>query len=87
MRQCGADQNRIASGPECASAGVNGYTPRTWSKIVNDYLAPKYGVVTARGPVGNGGGTYVPETYGTVEKLYHHVMAGSAIDALPELKR
>ena len=87
MRQCGPDQNRIASGPECAAGGVNGYTPRTWSKVVNDYLSPRYGVVTHRGSVEAGGGTYVPDTYGTVKSLYQRVMLDDAVDAIPEVTR
>lgn len=87
MRQCGPDQNRIASGPECAAAGVNGYTPRTWSKIVNEYLSPRYGVVTQRGAIDNGGGTYVPAEYGTVEALYHKVVMDSGVEDLPGVTR
>jgi hypothetical protein len=87
MRQCGPDQNRIASGPECAAAGVNGYTPRTWGKIVNDYLKPRYDVVTVRGGIDNGGGTFVPDTYGTVKTLYDKVMLDGAVDALPGRER
>lgn len=87
MRQIGGDQNRIASGPECAAAGVNGYTPRTWSKVVNEFLAPRYGVVTARGAIDHGGGTFVPEKIGTVEALYHKVMTDSAVDVLPGIER
>lgn len=87
MRQCGADQNRIASGPECAAGGVNGYTPRTWSKIVNEFLAPRYGVATQRGSIENGGGTYVPAEIGTVEALYRKVMTDVAVEALPGVER
>lgn len=87
MRQCGPDQNRIASGPECANAGVNGYTPRTWSKIVNEYLMPRYGVATQRGAIDNGGGTFVPAEIGTVEALYHKVLMDSAVDDLPGVTR
>lgn len=85
MRQCGADQNRIASGPECAAAGINGYSGRTWSLIVHDYLEKNWDVVTVPGAVANGGGTYVQN--GTVGELYHKVMLNSAVDQLPENKR
>lgn len=93
-RLLGDNSNRIASGPECAAAGVIGYSGRTWSLIIHDYLEKNYGVVTVTGKPDNGGGTYIPDNIGTCKKLYDLlVMRGkqetldSAVDALPEYQR
>lgn len=87
----GDSGNRLASAPECASAGIENYSARSWERIVK-HLCNCYGVVTQPGPVANGGGVYVPDEIGkvkigTVGNLYHHVVLNSAIEALPGVER
>lgn len=83
----GENGNRLASAPECAAAtNLENYSARSRDRIVK-HLSNAYGVVTQPGPIENGGGTFVPEVYGTVGRLYHHVLLNSAVEALPEKKR
>lgn len=79
----GDDSNRIASGPECAAANIPGYNARKWSSMIHDYLEPNFEVATVRGPVDNGGGVFVPESIGTVGKLYDRIVYNNAMGALP----
>lgn len=87
MNLLGEDSNRIASNPECASANIQGYNSPKWDKMINEYLKPKYGIVTVPGPVANGGGAYVPAEIGTVGQLYHMVLTNSPVEALPADER
>lgn len=83
----GENGNRLASAPECAAAtNLENYSSRSRDRIIK-HLAAAYGVVTQPGPIENGGGTFVPEAFGTVGRLYHHVMLNSAVESLPENKR
>lgn len=84
-RLLGDESNRIASGPECAMAGITGYSGRTWDKMIHEYLEPRYGVAAVRGPIENGGGVYVPSEIGTVKQLYDMIVRNSAVEALPEM--
>lgn len=83
----GEDSNRIASGPECSAANIPGYNSRKWSNMVHDYLEPKYDVATVQGPVDKGGGTYVPDSIGSIGKLYHDIVYKSGLDALPTTRK
>lgn len=79
--------NRLASAPECAAAtNLVNYSARSWERIVK-HLSAAYDVVTQPGPIQNGGGVYVPESIGSVGRLYHHVLLNSAVEALPENRR
>lgn len=79
--------NRLASAPECAAAlNLENYSARSWERIVK-HLSAAYDVVTQPGPIQNGGGVYVPESIGSVGRLYQYVLRNSAVAALPENKR
>lgn len=83
----GENGNRLASAPECRMAtNLANYSDRSRDRIVK-HLSAQYGVVTQPGPVDNGGGTFVPAEYGTVGKLYHHILLNSGVESLPEAKR
>lgn len=83
----GENGNRLASAPECAAAtNLANYSARSWDRIVK-HLSAAYDVVTQPGPIQNGGGVYVPESIGSVGKLYHHILLNSAVANIPENKR
>lgn len=83
----GENGNRLASAPECRMAtNIENYSDRSRDRIVK-HLSAQYGIVTQPGPVDSGGGTFVPAEYGTVGKLYHHILLNSAVESLPEVKR
>lgn len=83
----GENSNRIASGPECAQANIPGYNGRKWDKMIHEYLEPKYSIATIPGPVKNGGGAYVPDSIGTIGKLYHDVLFRNSTNALPTIEK
>jgi hypothetical protein len=75
MNVYGRRSNRLAGMP------IPGCSGRAWDLGVKK-LQRDYGVVSTRG---TGGGTFVPESLGTLEVLYNRVLLNQAVSALPEV--